>query len=165
MICKENIPLFFIIVLVPALLSSGPLTHWHYKRSNTFSYTYAPNNNNNSKLILAVYCESGKGLNIGIGPLDKELNEDGTIFVNWQIDEQKSSGEIWYPIRGFSEYPNYNDDPVIFGRLLSKSKDLVKFSVYNARNSHLKSTFSFPTKNISNIKNVVQDCHGGDFIP
>jgi len=153
-----------LFILLPCLISAGTLPSWHYQRSGTFSFTSAEGRNISSKIKLSVYCESGKGLNIGIGPLDKELNEDGTIFVNWHVDDQRSSGEIWYPIRSYREYPNYTDDPVIFARLIAKANKLVKITIYNARNSNLKSTFRFPLENISNIKDVVQDCHGGDFI-
>ena len=163
MINKEIYQLL-IILFLPCLLSAGPLTPWYYQKSDTYSFTSAKSLNKLSILNLSIYCESGKGLNIGIGPLNKELNEDGTIFVDWQIDEQRSSGEIWYPIRGYSEYPNYTDDPVIFTRLLAKAKKLVKISIYNARNSNSKSTFRFPLEKISDVKKVVQDCHEGDFI-
>ena len=154
--------LFFI--LLPSLISAGPLPSWHYERNDSYSLTSAEGRNSSSQLELFIYCETGKELNIGIGPLDKELNEDGTIFVNWQVDDQKGKGEIWYPVRGYSEYPNYTDDPVIFARLLAKAKKLVRFSIYNARDSNSISTFRFPLDNISNIKEVVQDCHGGGFI-
>ncbi len=95
--------------------------------------------------------------------LNKQLNEDGTLFVDWQVDEQKSNGEIWYPVRGYTKYPNYVDDPVIFARLLAKSRKLVKFSISNTRNSNFKSSFSFSIENISKINRVLKDCKRGVF--
>ena len=117
--------MIILLLLLPLPLLAGPSSNWNYQLSNSYSRASAKSSNGASELTLTVYCELGKGLNIGIGPLDKKLNEDGTIFVDWQVDDQRSSGEIWYPLRGFGEYPNYTDDPVIFGRILAKSRKLV----------------------------------------